>query len=246
MKTPNFVIIWTDDQGYQDLGCYGSPDIATPNLDRMAAEGVRFTDFYCAASICSPSRAALLTGCYPPRVGVTTVLFPNDDVGLSRDYATIAEVLKTRGYTSACIGKWHVGHKPEYLPTRRGFDYYFGIPYSNDMTIDPEANLAADIVLREGASVESVRSGKVGGTDAPLMRNEEVIEYPVEQSTLTQRYTQEAVDFIAGNRDKPFFLYLPHTMPMFRWPLQPHLREKASGDCMATRSRKSTGVWAGF
>lgn len=213
MRTPNFVIVWTDDQGYQDLGCYGSPDIATPNLDQMAAEGVRFTDFYAAAPICSPSRAALMTGCYPPRTGVTRVLFPNDDTGLSRDYATIAEVLKKQDYSTACIGKWHLGHKPEFLPTRRGFDYYFGIPYSNDMPIDPEARLADDIVLRESATVDTIRSGSGGKCDAPLMRNEEVIEYPVEQSTLTQRYTSEAVDFIIRNRERPFFLYLPHTMP---------------------------------
>ena len=213
MTTPNFVIILTDDQGYQDLGCYGSPDIATPNLDHMAAQGVRFTDFYAAASICSPSRAALLTGCYPPRTGVTRVLFPKDDIGLSRNCATIAEVLRKQGYATACIGKWHLGHKPEFLPTRRGFEYYFGIPYSNDMPIDPEARLADDVLLREGATIDTIRKGTGARTDTPLMRGEEVIEYPVDQSTLTQRYTREALDFINANRDRPFLLYLPHTMP---------------------------------
>ncbi len=210
-QRPNVVIILTDDQGYQDVGCYGSPNIDTPNLDRMAAQGVRFTDFYVAAPVCSPSRAALLTGCYPPRVGVTNVLFPTDKIGLSRDNATIAEVLKKQDYTTACIGKWHLGHKPEFLPTRRGFDYYFGIPYSNDMTTDSEARLAPDITLRGGVTVEMIRSGKAEGP--PIMRNEEVIECPADLSTLTQRYTQEAVDFIVRSRERPFFLYVAHTMP---------------------------------
>jgi arylsulfatase A len=227
MPTPNFVIIMTDDQGYQDLGCYGSPDIATPEIDRMAREGMRFTDFYAAAPICSPSRAALLTGCYPPRTGVTRVLFPKDDIGLSHDYATIAEVLKKQGYATACIGKWHLGHKPEFLPTRRGFDYYFGVPYSNDMTIDPEAKLADDIVLREGKTLEDIRAGESPKTDAVLMRDEEVIEFPADQSTLTQRYTREAIDFITINQAKPFFLYLPHTMPHVPLAASPGFRGKS-------------------
>lgn len=227
MPTPNFVIIMTDDQGYQDLGCYGSPDIATPEIDRMAREGMRFTDFYAAAPICSPSRAALLTGCYPPRTGVTRVLFPKDDIGLSHDYATIAEVLKKQGYATACIGKWHLGHKPEFLPTRRGFDYYFGVPYSNDMTIDPEAKLADDIVLREGKTLEDIRAGESPKTDAVLMRDEEVVEFPADQSTLTQRYTREAIDFITINQAKPFFLYLPHTMPHVPLAASPGFRGKS-------------------
>jgi len=124
---PNFVIIFTDDQGYQDVGCFGSPSIKTPNLDRMAAEGMRFTDFYAAASVCSPSRAALLTGCYPPRVGITKVLFPRDNIGLNPNEITTADILKKQGYATACIGKWHLGHLPEFLPTSNGFDSYFGI-----------------------------------------------------------------------------------------------------------------------
>jgi len=187
---PNFIIIFTDDQGYQDVGCFGSPLIKTPNLDRMAAAGIRFTDFYVAAAICSPSRAALLTGCYPPRVGITKVLFPKDNIGLNVKEVTIADMLKARGYTCACVGKWHLGHLPEFLPSQHGFDYYYGIPYSNDMQIK--------------------RSGKSG---PPLMYNENIIEHPAEQATLTQRYTNEAIKFITENRNWPFFLYLAHTMP---------------------------------
>jgi len=187
---PNFVVIFTDDQGYQDIGVFGAPLIKTPNLDKMAAEGRKFTDFYVAASVCSPSRAALLTGCYPPRVGVTRVLFPRDNTGLNPKEVTIADVLKRRGYATACIGKWHLGHLPEFLPRQQGFDYYYGIPYSNDMRIK--------------------RGDKSG---PPVVRNEEIVEHPADQAMLTQRYTAESVKFITENKDKPFFLYLPHTMP---------------------------------
>jgi arylsulfatase A len=210
---PNFVLIFTDDQGYQDVGCFGSPDIKTPNLDRMAEEGMKFTDFYCGAPVCSASRAALLTGCYCARVSVTGVLFPRHREGLNPEEETIADVLKPLGYNTACIGKWHLGHHPEFLPTSQGFDSYYGIPYSNDMTIDPQMRLADDIVLREGMTAERVRSEKPRRDWVPLMRNEEVVEYPCDQTTLTKRYTEEAVKFIADNKDEPFFLYLPHTMP---------------------------------
>ena len=132
-KRPNFVIIFTDDQGYQDVGCYGSSLIKTPRMDKMAAEGMRFTSFYVAASVCTPSRAALLTGCYAQRVGLPTILFHNSRAGLNNNEITLAELLKTRGYTTACIGKWHLGHKVDHLPGEHGFDYYFGLPYSNDM-----------------------------------------------------------------------------------------------------------------
>ena len=187
---PNFIIVFTDDQGYQDVGCFGSPLIKTPHLDRMAAEGIKFTDFYVAAAVCSPSRAALLTGCYPPRVGITKVLFPKDNIGLNVKEITIADILKNHGYVCACIGKWHLGHLPEFLPSQHGFDYYYGIPYSNDMQIK--------------------REGKSG---PPLMCNEKIVEHPANQVALTQRYTKETVKFITENRDRPFFLYLPHTMP---------------------------------
>ncbi|MDA7681880.1 sulfatase, partial [Verrucomicrobiales bacterium] len=169
--------------------------------------------FYSANSVCSPSRAALMTGCYPTRVSVPGVLFPRHKEGLNPDEITIAEVLKTKGYATSCIGKWHIGHKPKFLPTRQGFDSYYGIPYSNDMTIDPEAQLAADINLREGFTLDRIKNEKPKKNLVPLMRNEEVIEYPCDQTTLTKRYTEEAVKFIEKNEDKPFFLYLPHTMP---------------------------------
>ncbi len=190
-KKPNFVIIFTDDQGYHDLGCYGSEKIDTPNLDRMAKEGVKFTDFYSAASICTPSRAALMTGCYAKRVGLGAgVIFPKHNHGLNPKEITIADLLKKQGYATKCIGKWHLGHKNEFLPTAQGFDSYFGIPYSNDMHHEFR--------------------GKKG---VPLMRDNEVIEQPANQNTLTKRYTEEAVKFIKENRDKPFLCYLPHTMP---------------------------------
>ena len=212
-KPPNFIIIFTDDQGFEDIGCFGSPKIKTPNLDQLAAEGRKFTSFYSANSVCSPSRASLLTGCYPVRISIPGVLFPRHEIGLNPDEITIADLLKSKGYATSCIGKWHIGHKPKFLPTRQGFDSYYGIPYSNDMTIDPEANLAADIKLREGFTLDRIRNEKPKKDFVPLMRNEEVIEYPCDQTTLTQRYTEEAVQFIEENKNKPFFLYLPHTMP---------------------------------
>lgn len=201
---PNFVIIFTDDQGYQDVGCFGSPSIKTPNLDRMAGEGMRFTDFHSAASICSPSRAALLTGCYPPRVGITKVLFPKDTIGLNPDEVTIADLLRERGYATACVGKWHLGHLREFLPTNNGFDSYFGIPYSNDMDGVEGKNRNLDRVWRQK---------DYSPWNVPLMRNETVIERPADQTKLIDRYTDEAIKFVRTNRDKPFFLYLPHTMP---------------------------------
>jgi arylsulfatase A len=211
----NIVLIFADDQGYQDLGVFGSPNIKTPHVDQMAKEGMKFTDFYSAASVCTPSRAALMTGCYPERVGRLGVLFPRNKIGLSPKETTIAKMLKAKGYATACIGKWHLGHKKQFLPTNHGFDLYFGIPYSNDMGIDPTMDLASDINWRKGYTEEKFRKHKpnnrAGGP--PLMRGTEVVEFPVDQNTLTRRYTEEAVKFITTNKDKPFFVYLPHTMP---------------------------------
>ena len=203
-RPPNFVFLFADDLGYADLGCYGSDKIATPNLDRMAAEGIRFNDFYTGEPVCTPTRAALMTGCYPKRVGLHRhVLFPTSKTGLNPSEITVARLLKDQGYATMCIGKWHLGHHPEFLPTRHGFDAYYGIPYSNDMpTPTPD-----------------------GGKGVVLLRDEKVIEHPTDQATLTERYTAEAVKFITANRNRPFFLYLPHTFP--HEPL--HVSERFKG-----------------
>jgi arylsulfatase A len=205
-RLPNIVLLFADDLGYGDLACYGHPCIRTPNLDRMAAEGMRFTDFYSTAPVCTPSRAALLTGRLAVRSGMTSdtrrVLFPNSIGGLPVEEITIAEALKTKGYATACIGKWHLGHRPQYLPARHGFDYYFGIPYSNDMDRVPDAAGGAGSL-----------APRVEWFNVPLMRGEEVVERPADQHTLTKRYTEEAVQFIRRSRGRPYFLYLPYTMP---------------------------------
>ncbi len=203
-RPPNFILIFVDDQGYQDLGCYGSPTIQTPHLDRMASEGTKFTDFYSLAPICSASRAALLTGCYPLRVGITGVLFPRHQVGLNPAETTIAEILKTKGYATACVGKWHLGHHPPFLPINHGFDSFYGLPYSNDMDPVKGKNRNLDRVWQEKDAAP---------WNVPLMRNEVIVERPVRQATLTRRYTEEAVQFIQSHANSPFFLYLPHTMP---------------------------------
>jgi len=210
---PNFIVIFTDDQGYQDLGCFGAPKLKTPHTDRMAKEGMRFTDFYSGASVCTPSRAALLTGCYPERVGNLPVLFPRSNIGLNPEETTIAKMLKANGYATACVGKWHLGFQKEFLPTSHGFDHYFGVPYSNDMWLAAGMAYARDAKLPEGITAEDLAGGEKKKNDVPLLRDTEVVDYPVDQRTLTQRYTQEAVTFITANKDKPFFLYLPHTMP---------------------------------
>ncbi len=197
-RPPNVVIIFTDDQGYADLGSYGAEGFATPHLDQMAAEGMRFTDFYVAAASCSPSRAALLTGVYPQRIGIPGVLMPQSAIGLHPDEVTLAEVLQGRGYATACLGKWHLGHHPPHLPPNHGFDVYFGIPYSNDMTPDSTKN--PNPYARRHPPL-------------PLVEQLEVVETEPDQSQLTRRYTERAVAFIEQNKDQPFFLYLPHTFP---------------------------------
>lgn len=210
---PNFIIIFADDLGYGDLGCYGHPTIKTPNLDRMAQEGMRLTQFYAAASVCSPSRAALLTGRLPKRTTINNVLFPDKKIGLPQAEITIAKALKQKEYATACIGKWHLGHTKEHLPTAHGFDSYYGIPYSNDMSVDPQMPVAKDVLFREAMTLEAMRSQAPKKGWVPLLRNEEVAEYPADQNTLTKRYTDEAIQFIRKNNAKPFFLYLAHTMP---------------------------------
>lgn len=209
-RPPNILIIFCDDLGYGDLGSFGHPTIRTPKLDRMAAEGQRWTSFYSADSVCTPSRAALLTGRLPIRTGMFSdtrrVLFPDSAGGLPASEITIAELLKTRGYATAAIGKWHLGFQAEYLPLKQGFDSYFGIPYSNDMDWTGGALPAAERRQR-------MMNPKIEYWNVPLLRNETVIERPAEQSTLTKRYTDEALKFINANKSRPFFLYLAHTMP---------------------------------
>ncbi len=195
---PNFIVIFADDLGYGDLGVYGSETIRTPNLDRMAAEGMRFTDFYATAPFCSPSRASLLTGRYPVRAGVPYVLFPTELTGLAPAEITIAEILSDEGYATAAIGKWHLGWPKPFRAQRHGFDFFYGLPYSNDM-LKWEPNE----VLRPQHAYWKL----------PLLDNDEIVEAPVNQHTLTRRYTERAVSFIEENRDRPFFLYFPHTFP---------------------------------
>jgi arylsulfatase A-like enzyme len=197
-QKPNFVVILVDDLGYGDLGAYGSKTIRTPRLDRMAREGVRFTSFYAGAPFCSPSRAALLTGRYPIRAGVPNVLFPTETTGLPTSEVTLAELLKPAGYATAAIGKWHLGYPKELRAQRQGFDFFYGLPYSNDMyKVGPDEEFRAQHARWE----------------LPLLHDEEVLEAPVEQHTLTERYTERALDFIRTYRERPFLLYLPHTFP---------------------------------
>lgn len=198
MNRPNFIVIFADNLGYGDFGCYGSTVHHTPNVDRMAAEGVRFTSFYSTSGVCTPSRASMMTGCYPRRVGLHEsgsggcVLVPLDHAGLHPDEITVARLLQGAGYATACIGKWHLGDQDPFLPTSHGFDTFFGLPYSDDMTpreLFPE------------------------WPPLPLMRDESVIDAPVDRDYLTRLYTEETCRFIRENREQPFFIYLPHAMP---------------------------------
>ncbi|MCC6354794.1 MAG: sulfatase [Verrucomicrobiae bacterium] len=204
---PNFVIIFCDDMGYGDLACYGHEKIKTPHLDRMAAEGQRWTDFYAAAPVCTPSRTAILTGRLPVRSGMcsakTRVLFPDSLGGLPPSEITLARALKDLGYDTMAIGKWHLGHLPPHLPTSHGFDHYFGIPYSNDMD-----------KVGKGDHIELAEAGNHQAYNVPLMRDAEIIERPANQHTITRRYAEEAARFLrAREPDRPFFLYLAHNMP---------------------------------
>lgn len=211
-RPPNFILILADDQGYGDLGSYGHPTLRTPNIDRMAAEGQRWTSFY-AAPVCTPSRAQLMTGRLAVRTGLAGgVLFPDSTGGLQPSEVTVAEVLKGRGYATAAIGKWHLGVLPEYLPVNQGFDSYFGIPYSNDMDQTGEG-VSADERFRR------YMDARIEYFNVPLMRNREIVERPAQQTTITRRYTDEAIAFIKAHQDQPFFLYLAHNfphMPLFR------------------------------
>ena len=201
-RKPNFIVIFCDDLGYADIGPFGSKNHRTPNIDRMAAEGMKLTNFYSTCGVCTPSRSSLMTGCYPKRIGLHEnekgqwVLFPGNQRGLHPNEVTIAEILKQQGYATAIVGKWHLGDQKEFLPTRQGFDSYFGIPFSNDM-----GKLDRPVTIYP---------------PTPLLRDETVIEMEPDQRYLTERYTEEALAFIETNKDQPFFLYLPHSMP--HWP----------------------------
>lgn len=209
---PNIVIIFADDLGYGDLGAFGAPSIRTPRLDAMAAEGQKWTSFY-VQPVCSPSRAALLTGRLPIRNGMfgtpggaaPKVFRDNAAAGLPLEELTIAEVLKSRGYATGMVGKWHLGQRPEFLPMRQGFDSWFGLPFSHDMRM----TVPRDKGLQTAAYYEP----KPEYWDVPLMRNNDVIERPVDHRTLTKRYTEEAVRFITANSTRPFLLYLAHSLP---------------------------------
>ena len=191
-RPPNIIFILTDDLGYGDLGCFGSELISTPNLDRMASEGMRFTDFYVTSPICTPARASLMTGSYPSRVGLGTPLHTPDTIGLHKDEITIAELLKSKGYTTACIGKWHLGHHPEFYPTRHGFDYYYGTPLGHCFR---------------------TRQMRLQGKGSDLfLENGKQVPFP-EDAQLTKQLTANAVDWMKINKDKPFFLFLSHPMP---------------------------------
>jgi len=193
MNQPNIILINCDDMGYADIGSYGSKLNRTPHLDRMAREGVRFTDFYTVSSVCSASRAGMLTGCYPPRVGIDWVLFPGDKCGLNPSEITIARLLKDAGYRTKLVGKWHCGDQPEFLPTHHGFDEYFGIPYSNDMGMQAKHD-----------------GSRNANPPLPLLRNGQVIQQQPDQAAITERYVDECLQFMDAAGDQPFFLYFAH------------------------------------
>ncbi len=195
-RKPNVIIIFTDDQGHADLGCFGSPDIETPHLDQMAREGIKLTHFYAAQAVCSASRAALLTGCYPNRLGIHGAFMPNSKRGLNPSEVTMAEMLKTQGYATGIFGKWHLGDHPSLMPLKQGFDEFYGIPYSNDMwPFHPQQGP----IFNFGP--------------LPLFENESIVDTLEDQSLLTTEITERSIDFIKRNKNNPFFLYVPHPQP---------------------------------
>lgn len=218
-STPNIVLIFMDDMGYGDLSCYGALDINTPNIDQLASEGIRFTNFLSSQAVCSASRASIMTGCYANRVGISGALFPGSKVGLASNEMTMAELLKQKNYATAIYGKWHLGDAKQFLPLQQGFDEYLGIPYSNDMWP----------VNYDGTPADST-SSKSKLPQLPLIKNNDKwleIKTLEDQSTLTERYTTAAEAFIKKNKNKPFFLYLPHSMPHVPINASPAFRGKS-------------------
>ena len=219
-RRPNVILINCDDLGYGDLSCYGSTQHETPVLDHMASEGARLTDFYMASPVCSPSRAAMLTGSYPLRVGFggrsidnAPVLFPGQAQGLHPDEITIARLLNDAGYATRLVGKWHCGDQPEFLPTCHGFDGWFGLPYSNDMgrqALSPEEPPYRDIMEQLGTPLPDDAPMLADRPPLPLMRDDEVVAEQPDQAALTEAYVADAIEFLRSHRDSPFFLYLAH------------------------------------
>ena len=239
VSKPNIVIIFADDLGYGDLGCYGSKINKTPTLDKMADEGKKFLDFYVSSPVCSPSRASLLTGCYPQRISFGTfdglrVLFPGQGIGLSTEEDTIAKILKDSDYSTKIIGKWHCGDQEEFLPTNHGFDSYFGIPYSNDMGIQSGQGAWQD--FPEDSTLAKVTDWE--RPPLPLIRDKEVIQEQPDQRSIAERYTEDAVSFMRENKENPFFLYLAHMqvhLPLYA--AEKFVNESENGDygaCVAS------------
>ena len=213
-EKPNVIFILTDDQGYEDLECFGAKGFKTPNINKLAAEGIRFTDYYAPAALCTPSRAGLLTGCYPKRIGMEKfVILTWDKHGIHNDELTLPELFKQADYKTACIGKWHVGHEKPFLPNQQGFDYFSGIPYSNDM--GTEWYLPENGPKKYHAAYDKLRPiyKKLAKTPLPVYRNNHIVGQDPEQTALTQNYTQDTIAFIKENKDNPFFIYLAHPMP---------------------------------
>lgn len=228
-RPPNFIIVFTDDQGYADLGCFGGTHVQTPRIDRMAAEGAKLTNFYVAAPLCTPSRAALMTGSYPRRIDMAygsnfAVFLAGDTKGLHPEEVTIAEVLKSVGYRTGVFGKWHLGDQPEFLPTRQGFDAFFGIPYSHD--IHPH----------------HPRQDHFQFPPLPLLEGERVVELDPDADYLTKRFTERAVQFIERHRDEPFFLYVPHPIPHAPLHVSPPFMKDVPDSIKAELAKEGDGV----